>query len=179
MREVNMKNSQPPTFSSPELQQVVDAARPVLEGVEEARNRVSNDIKALEAYLQNLNLSRPFRHSLGKHIVPKGTDQEFATSLEYGGSASGWIEEEALTWGEDKGGRFRLLYELNRWQGYVEVDAPGGPFFWDDATLQRETKPLIETKFEVRKRMNQHLPDFVGCLAAHLDIDAKFQYIPF
>ena len=175
-----MKNPQTPIFSSPELQKVVADAKPILEGVDEARNRVSNDIKALETYLQSLDLKTSFKHPLGPSFIPDN-HKEVAAALQYSGSASGGIQEEALVWGEDAGGRFRLLYELNRWQGYVEVDAPGGPLFWDDATLTREAKPLIETKFEIRKRMYQHLPDFVARLAKHLDVSQKFQLddVPF
>ena len=175
-----MKNPQTPTFSSPELQKVVADARPILESVDEARNRVSNDIKALEAYLQGLDLKTSFRHPLGKCFVPEN-DRQAAEALEYSGSAPGGILEEALVWGQDKGGRFRLMYELSRWEGYVEADAPGGPLFWEDSTLKREAKPLIETKFEVRKRMYQHLPDLVASLAKHLNVDQKFKLddVPF
>ena len=174
-----MKNSQTPTFSSPELQKVVAAAKPVLEGVEEARNRVSNDIKALETYLQSLDLKTSFRHPTGECFFPED-DRVAAAALEYSGSASGEIREEALVWSEDKGS-FRLLYEVSCWDGSVEVDSPGGPLFRDDNTLRREAKPLIETKFEVRKRMYQHLPNFVAHLAKHLDVGRKFQLddVPF
>jgi len=178
-----MQDSRTPTFSSEELQKAVADARPILEGVDEARNRVSNDIKALETYLQGLDLKGSFRHPLGKYFVdPEGKDPQYvAASLEFSGSASGGIEEETLVWGEDRSGRVRLLYELTRWQGYVDVDMPGGPFFWDDATLEREARPLIETKFEIRKRMYQHLPDFVASLAKHFHVDqsVRFHSVPF
>jgi hypothetical protein len=165
-----MRDSRTPTFSSEELQKAVADARPILEGVDEARNRVSNDIKALEAYLQGLDLKSSFRYPLGKCFVSE--DQHVAASLEYRHTASGGIEEEALVWGEHRSGSSRLLYEHSRWQGYVDIDVPGGPFFWDDATLEREAKPLIEAKFEIRKRMYQHLPDFVAALAKQFDIGA-------
>jgi hypothetical protein len=94
-----------------------------------------------------------------------------AASLEYSGTASGVIQEEALAWTADKTGRFRLLYELTRWDGCVDVDRPGGPFFWDDSTTDCHAKPLIEEKFDVRKRLYSHLPDFVKALSAHLAIE--------
>ena len=77
-----MKNSQTPTFSSPELQKVVAAAKPVLEGVDEARNRVSNDIKTLETYLQSLDLRTSFRHPTGECFFPED-DRVAAAALEY------------------------------------------------------------------------------------------------
>jgi len=169
-----VKTSHTPTFSSPELQKVVADTRPTLEGVDEARNRVSNDIKALETYLQNLDLKTSFRHPLGKCFVSDDR-RTIAASLDYGGSASGGVQEEAIVWDVDAGGKFRLQYEYSYWEGCIEVDAPGGPLFWEDDTLKREAKPLIETKFEVRKRMYQHLPGFVASLARHLDVGQKFQ----
>jgi hypothetical protein len=166
---------QRPTFASSELQKAVDESRSVLEGVDEAMSRVSSDIKALEAYLQSLNLKHPYRYTLGKgFITESGQEHEVAISLDCTGGASGGIQEEALVWGPDKTGKSRLLYEVSHWQGSIDVDAPGGPLFWDEATLEREAKPLIETRFEIRKRMYvSHFPDFVRAMAKHLQIDQK------
>jgi hypothetical protein len=171
-----------PAFSSPDLQAALDKARESLEGADEARNQVSQDIKALETYLVGLNLTTPFRHSLGKFFIPEN-DQTVASQLEYGGCAGGKIGEDSLVLDKDKNSRVRLLYEASEWEGNVEVDAPGGPFFWDETTLKREVKPLIETKFEIRKRAYGHLPAFVTALAKHYAIDPKklvdFDDLPF
>jgi hypothetical protein len=161
----------PPAFSSPELQAAIDKAREALEGADEARNRVSQDIKTLESYLIGLNLAPPFRYSFGKYLIADN-DQDVAASLEYGGSADGKIGEDALLLDKDASGKVRLLYEVCEWEGCVEVDGPGGPFFWNDETLKRDVRPLIETKFETRKRVyNHHLPAFVIALAKHYAID--------
>jgi hypothetical protein len=161
-----------PTFSCQKLQKAVDGARPILESIEEARNQVSTDIKALETYLQSIKLAVTLRYPLGKMFVSADPDEEqhLAAALEACGSASGEIHEEALVWGEMKPGTFRLLYELNRWEGYVDVDAPGGPYFCEHSTHKREAKPLIETKFEVRKRMYDRLSDFVEALSRQIAI---------
>ena len=58
-----------PAFTSPELQAALDNAREALEGADKARDRISQDIKALEGYLVSLSLPTPFRHSLGKTLV--------------------------------------------------------------------------------------------------------------
>jgi len=175
-----MTDSQIPLFSSQELQNAVATARPILAGVDEARNRVSNDIKTLEKYLQSRDLRWSFRFSLGEGFVAKsGADQseeEFRASLEEG-SALAECKEEALLWDQDgRSERFRLLYEVKRWEGHLEVDAPGGPWFRNDDTLQREMKPLIETKFEIRNRMHANLPDFLASLAKHLNVDHTVQW---
>jgi len=177
-----MTNPLTPVFSSPELQKTLTDARPILEGVDEARNRVSNDIKQLEAYLQSIELKTPFRFPLGKGFFSSdGGGRSAAAALEYGGSAPGEIQEDALCWAEDKKGTFRLLYEFSCWQGFIDIDAPGGPLFWEEETLTREAKPLIDTKFEIRKQMYQRLPEFVAGLAKHLDVGQKLKLedVPF
>jgi hypothetical protein len=171
-----MAHAQVPSFSNQELQTAVAKVRPILEGVDEARNRVSNDIKVLEAYLQRLDLKTPFRFSTGKGFVPpEGREELEAGNLREYGSAAGEIEEESLLWSDGGNGNFRLLYERNRWQGGIEADAPGGPLWWDDTSLRREVKPLIETKFEIRKRMYAYLPDFALGLAKGLDVNQQIQ----
>jgi hypothetical protein len=168
-----MSNRTIPDFSSEELRKAVTEATPVIEGVDEARNQMSSDIKKLEVYLQGTSLKVPFRFTLGMSLVPydDADEQQLAASLEYGGGASGWIEQQAIVWGEHQPtGKFRLMYELSRGDGCVEVDAPGGPYFWDENTLKRDLKPLIETKFEIRRAMYTHLADFVRALSSHCQI---------
>src|SRR5437016_3578904 len=122
----------------------------------------------------SLDLKWSFRFSLGEDFTAeRGTEQsegEFRASLGEG-SASAECKEEALLWDEDGTSKeFRLLYEMKRWEGHLEVDAPAGPWFRIEDSLRREVKPLIETKFEIRKRMYQHLPDFVAALATRFDV---------
>ena len=106
-----MQDSRTPTFSSPELQKAVTDARPILEGVDEARNRVSDDIKTLEAYLQGLDLKSSFRHPLGKCFVdPEGEAAQYvAASLEASGSASGGIAEEPGPYADTFDGDFSAV----------------------------------------------------------------------
>jgi hypothetical protein len=168
-----MKASHNARFSSPELRKAIDDARPILEGADEAMSRVSRDIKNLEDYLQGLGLKHPYRYWLGKYFASDDkSERDVAMALEFTGGVGGTIGEEALAWDQDAKGKFRLLYEVYRWEGGVEVDMPGGPFHWDESTEQREAKPLIEMKFDVRKRMyRDHLTDFVKKLTEHLRVD--------
>src|SRR6266542_3459254 len=142
-----MKTITAPTFSSPELQKAVDEVRPILEGADDARNRISGDIKALEAYLQGLDLKTPFIFPLGKYVVAESDNQLLAATIEFGGSTAAEIEEEALVWGPELNGKLRLLFQVSHWEGSVDVDLEAGPLFWDESTLRVESKPLIETKF--------------------------------
>lgn len=159
-----------PAFTSPELQVALDKAREALEGADQARNQVSEDIKALERYLVGLRLTTPFRYSLGRAFVADD-EQSVAASLEYCGSASGKIVEDAIVLDADAHGKVRLLYEVSQWDGHIDVDVAGGPYFWDEDTLEREVKPLIETKFEIRKRVYGQLAAFVAALAKHYAIN--------
>ncbi len=156
-----------PAFSSQDLRDAVSQARPVLEGFDDARNRVSADIKELEAYLDKLDLKASFRYGLGKAFAAgdDADDQYVGAMLQETGTASGRIVEEAISWAEDRNGRYRLMYEYTTWDGSVDMDVPGGPLFWDEKSAQLERRPLIETKFDVRKRLYPHLPDFVKALA--------------
>ncbi len=54
-----------PALTSPELQSALDKARNTLEGADEARTRVSQDIKALESYLVSLRFDHSVSASLG------------------------------------------------------------------------------------------------------------------
>jgi hypothetical protein len=176
-----MKDLPVPTFSSPELQKAVNDARPFLEGIEQARNNISNDIKTLEAYLGRLDLKTSFRFPLGESLMPHhgDTKHDIAVSIDNSGGASGIVQEEALVWDPAAGGKPRLLYEVSQWDGYVDVDAPGGPFFKEDPPLKREAKPLIETKFEIRKRVWQNLPRFVTALTEHFAVEKPNLEVPF
>jgi hypothetical protein len=141
-------------FHSAELQKAVFQASPILENLDEARDRLSRDIKGLEDYLQDLNLTVPFRYALEKFFVEPDE-----------------IREESLAWDKDKAGKFRLLFELSRWEGYIGIADVGSPLVWNDSTLVRQARPLIEAKFEDRKRMFKVLPDFVQNLAEFLSVE--------
>lgn len=165
-----MTNQNTPVFSSPNLQKAVDAAHPLLSGADDAMTRVSNDIKNLEAWLKGLNLQHSFRYSLGRMPI---ADDTFKASIdEFGASACEFLEE-VLSWEPDKSGTYRLLYEENAFQGYIDVDQPGGPNFCEETTLElRQRKPLIEMPYQVRKRMHQdHIADFIAAMSKHHKVD--------
>lgn len=156
-----------PQFCSEQLQSAVDAAKEVFENLEESRTRVSNDIKKLEAYLVQQGLKEPFRFGLGKAFEFRDGER---CDLQDCGSASGFINEEAIVWSAHEGERFRLLYEFSKWEGGVDIDGGGDPYYWNEDTLARESKPLIETKFDIRKRVYASLADFIDALRKHLTV---------
>lgn len=162
-----------PVFS-PALQRAYERARPTLEGVEDARNQVSHDIKELESYLVSLPLTTPFRLEFGKRFVG---DDDVESAIEHCGSAFGQIEQEALVWSEHAS-KWRLLYEVVQWNGHCEPDMPGGPLFCDEESANRQVKPLIETKLDVRQRMHERLAEFLQGLANEIALLEHLPCIP-
>lgn len=163
-----------PEFHSSELRRAVTDASAAIDGLDEGRNRVSKDIKSLEAYLRTSCPKETFRYCyMTTFESPEGEEQYLAMNLDFGGSASGYVVEEALLWGTDNTGKVRLLHEYCRWEGYVDVDVPGGPYFRHEGTLERQLRPLIETPFESRKEAYKHLPAFVRSLGQYLEIDRR------
>lgn len=141
-----------------------------MESAEDVKNRVSKDIKELESYLKGLNFKHDFRHNIGCSEYAVGDDAR--ASLEDMGIADAERKLEFLSWGPDQKGVFRLLYEVNYWDGSIDVDAPGGPYFWDSDSHRQEIRPLIEASFDIRKRVYQdHLSTFIKSLANDLRIE--------
>ena len=157
-------------FTSEDLRDAIESSHDAIEKHEESRDSVSTDIKTLEKYLSEFAPKEKFRVGFGRGFVAPENDNTIQASLEYSGSAGGEIHEDALVWMADCKQRFRLHYELSIWDGCIDVDMPGGPLFHDSDTLRRESKPLIECSFDIRKQMVSRLPDFVRSLAEHLRV---------
>ena len=179
--------SNSPAFSSPDLQKALDAVRPALEGAEEARNRVSNDIKALEAQLDGYKIKTVVRFSTGFDLErPVDMEEsEFVWRMSDFGSGPARVTETFLVWGPDASGRNRLLHEVVRCEGFFNREpANGATGIFPDPQLEffREAKPLIECKFEVRKAMYEHLPAFVTKVGEALTVKpmvVPIEEIPF
>jgi hypothetical protein len=172
MRSTMTKPISFPNFSSPDLQRALEAARPALEGAEENRNRVSKDILALEAYLESLDLKVPFRFMLGSGMeCPDDMDEStFNYNFAEMGASRAIIVEEALIWGPDGKGRNRLIFESAKYEGYFDVDVPGTYFPDRESIFEKDSRPLIECKFEVRKSRYEDLPRFIERLGEAMAI---------
>lgn len=167
--------SNTPTFSSPDLQRAFESVRPTLEGAEEARNRVSSDIKALEARLESYKIKTEVRFfvrfDLERPIDME--DSEFVWRQSEFGSGPARITATFLVWGPDANGRNRLLHEVVKSEGFFNREPSNGAtgIFPDpEQEFFREAKPLIECKFDVRKAMYEHLPAFVTKIGEELTI---------
>jgi hypothetical protein len=179
--------SNTPVFSSPDLQKAMDAVRPALEGEEAARNRVSNDIKALEAQLESHKIKTLVRFSIGFDLEKPidMEESEFIWRLSDFGTGPARVTETFLVWGPDANGRNRLLHEVVKCEGFFNREpANGATGIFPDPQLEffREVRPLLECKFEVRKAMYEHLPAFVTKIGEALTIkplDLPIEEIPF
>lgn len=147
-------------FFSEALQQAIDDSKHIIENYAEIRNQISKDIKELENYLESHAPKEEFFFSLGEFFIADD-------KIEYG-QANGRMQEDILAWKPDQKGRFRLFYDLNECITVFDIDGSGGPYFKDRDTSIRQSKPLIECNFDVRKRMITHLPSFVRALATRL-----------
>ena len=162
-------------FHSDELKKAITEASAVIGDFDAARDRQTEDIKALELYIKESGLKIPFCYPLGKSFwdFPDANELSSAYSLEYGRAASGEIHEDCIVWGMDKNQQFRLLFEQKKWDGGIDVDIPTGPYYWDESTLLSKAWPLVDVGFEDRKLVYKHLPEFVKALAEHLLIDKQ------
>lgn len=162
-------------FHSDELKKAITAASTIIGDFDAARDRQTEDIKALEFCIKESGLKIPFCYSLGKSFYdfPGANELSTSYSLEYGGTASGEIREDCIVWGLDKNQQFRLLFEQKKWDGGVDVDIPTGPYYWDETTFFSKAWPLVDVGFEDRKRAYMHLPEFVKALAEYLLINKQ------
>lgn len=162
-------------FHSDELKKAITETGTVIGDFDAARDRQTEDIKALEFCIKESGLKIPFCYSLGKSFYdfPGANELSTSYSLEYGGTASGEIREDCIVWGLDKNQQFRLLFEQKKWDGGVDVDIPTGPYYWDETTFFSKAWPLVDVGFEDRKRAYMHLPEFVKALAEYLLINKQ------
>ena len=145
-------NSKPGAFHGSALHQAVAALGPVLGGEEAHRNRVSQDIKALEAYLQSLPCQMPFRWFLGRDfdtaLVPPIAAKPLHATVQ--GAAQGVALVLAL--GPNPKGKTRLFLE-------VSLDFPAS----DLGSPGRGANAPVERRY--RAKVYPMLPEFLTALA--------------
>lgn len=141
-----------PKFNDPALQKTLESSAQVLEGFQSNLTALSEDIKNLEAYLDQTNV----RLVASVQIWSSGTLGDGGSSIHE--------DEEYLEWAESEGGRWRVLYHLVRRFGDIDGDGYTlGPAWEDSKTVER--KPLIETPVEVRLRAAKKLTPLLEALA--------------
>ena len=166
-------SSQHGEFHGSALHQAVASFGHATRGVEAHRNRVSQDIKALETYLQGLPCQTPFRLCLG---------QDFDTALvpPIAAKLLPATEPEAalgvalvLALGPNPKGKTRLLLEVSIGFPASDLGLPDRGANAPGELRYRECKPLIEHTWAIRAQVYPRLPEFLHALAEHRQTTAK------
>lgn len=157
-------------FMSPDLQKAFDNAKPVLEQIPQTKNQISNEIKHIEKSFKEFSIGENFEYRIQSPF--ETTSFTSCDISEY--CLTGWAvtNEELLIWDKDKK---RLMYQLNQFDADVALDTPN-PVTVDEATRnQLIYKPLIETSFEIRKKVYEqnHLCNFINQLTSKYQVNIK------
>jgi hypothetical protein len=140
-------------FYSETLQASFNDAKPILESLSSIKDAIYEDIKELEAFLQTIHLNESFHFNL-KAQSPLSRN------------------EELLVWNHVSK---RIIYIENRY-GISCVSHDKGYYYprinFDDKQTLIE-KPLIDTDFEIRKRVWQEgkLALFLSFITQRLNIN--------
>lgn len=156
-------------FNSTDLQDAFEKARPVLDQLNDTKNIISTEIKALEKYFQNIHL--------GDDLTYRIQDPCQTTSFidcdigEY--CLSGWAVtgEELLIWDNQQK---RLIYQCNQYDADVDLDSNLPVKVNKDSCREVTRKPLIECKFDIRKRIyEEHLSKFLQMITEKFTLQPK------
>lgn len=153
-------------FMSKELQEAFNKAKPVLEQITQTKDQISNEIKYLEDFLKGLAINDSFGYRIQSPF-----DTSSFTDCDIGEfSLAGWAvtNEELLIWDKEKK---RLMYQLIQYNADVQFDTPNPVILDESSRKQLILKPLIETSFEIRKKVYEqnHLCNFL------LELTSKYQ----
>lgn len=156
-------------FQSDELQKSFKSAKPILEKITETKNKVSNEIKKLENFLKSLNLDEPFTYLVKNpnNLSSIVCDQFFENC----GTGNGIATEENLIWDNKSK---RLIFHATEYQACIDIGAISSVEIDSDTANTIIERPLIETPFDIRKRIYEgHLSKFLSALAKKFTIIEK------
>lgn len=178
------------SFACPSLQKINSEAEPVISSHIQTLDRISNDTKALEERLKIAGISinyiyvlsygkKKYRGTVYKAIVPF-EEFPFTADLEE-------YTEECLVWGKNKDGDYRLSYNIYTTRDEIEeeIDEKGEKV--EKIKVRGEPyisfyRPLIETKSQIRLKIEKELPIFyskiIEALKTNRDKDRIVDYSP-
>ena len=155
-------------FNSKALQECIKAAQPILDNINRAKDAVSEDIKLLDKYLSSINLNESFTYT----ISDSSSCIEIYETDDFRMISSCLCTEEYLAWDSKKK---RILFVQNEYHGTIHQEASDEPVIDQSSCKSIVNKPLIETTFEIRKRVyeNHYLADFLNSIARKFDIHGQ------
>lgn len=145
-------------FQSKDLQEVYENSRNTLENIAVIQDQISQDIKTLEKYLGKIGFSEHFIYQIDHGFVAED-DGSLPMSLVL--DICGKFCRELLIWDPELK---RLLYSSEEQRASLCTDERKYHFDGDYTEITPK-KPLIETKFQIRKKMFAHLPKFLNLIA--------------
>lgn len=156
-------------FTSPELQKAFESAKPILEKITETKNRISTEIKNVEKFFQSLDINELISYlATNPNQLCNVNCEQIG---EYCATGNGTATEEYLIWDNKKK---RLMYVENSYQASIDLDSII-QIDLDTSTLKNIIeKPLIETTFDIRKRIYEdHLSSFISYVAKKFEVIEK------
>jgi hypothetical protein len=123
-------------------------------------DRISEDIKKLERYLDESGVRETIHHCFDSSTTALGEPWEF----EFAGEAAAEEISEFLIW-EERQGRWRITYLKRKRRGGFS-DCIG--WYFGDEQEVIDHRPLIEAPAIIRLRASEVLPDFLMAVAENM-----------
>lgn len=165
-------------FNSPKLQECFDSVKPILDKIPEIQNSISSDIQELEKYLKSIDINETISYLASDPAQTCNVICEYFSSAT--GTGKGIAIEEVLVWDHIKK---RLMYVKDEYEADVDIDDEPMSVKLNVSTAKNITnKPLIETSFDIRKKMHEHhLNSFLSVIANKFKINSthSLEDIPF
>lgn len=140
-------------FSSVELQTAFDNSKSILENITLIKDTISEEIKFLEKFLKTQAIDDDFTYTITSPFNP------ISLNIVYDGEHNNvCTNEELLIWDSEKK---RIIYQHNQ---YLPIDCinDGRVFFSYETLSSLINRPLIETPFEIRKKVyERHLSPYL------------------
>lgn len=149
-------------FSDERLRRAVDETKSAIGDRNQNLDRISEDIKQLERYLESCGV----RERIEVHLAGGPTVLGEAWEVQETGEGAAEDVSEFTTWEKIANqDRWRIMYLKSRRKGWFCVDAGG--FSFEGIPQVLDHRPLIETPAIIRLRASEVLPDLVKAIAAN------------
>jgi hypothetical protein len=161
----NLNNGKGPTlpfssFNDERLKRAVEDTKSTIAERNRNLDRISEDIKKLERYLDESGVRERIQHCFDSGQVVLAEPWE----LEFAGEAAAEEVAEFLIW-EERQGRWRITYlKRKRCGGFSDCV---GWYFGDEQEVI-DHRPLIEAPAIIRLRASEVLPDFLMAVAENM-----------
>jgi hypothetical protein len=148
-------------FSDERLQKAAAEGKSALEQRIQKLDKISNDIRQLERYLEESGVRERIEHKFSGGACCVG---DLEALKEFGENPAEEVCEYLVWEKSDNPDRWRLTYVKTRRDGWFSDCIPDG-FSFEDEPKKVDHRPLIETPAEVRLRAGEALPELFAAIA--------------